>query len=226
MRKETGKETKTAKYQDFINFQPVVIKYLSEYQINLIMEHSIILNALKKKPLTVKEIHDLFYNNDEQKHSYSIKTIYRHLKKLEREELVMISGHRVTEGSRIPEKIFSRTARIFCPRMTEEELNIWLEVAAKEFGQNLSFLISEIFQLIDPEIDRLNKSLQELSDMHYRTIKEFYEETKQNERLADFYAKINHKDIQNLTNDAALLTTLLRHPEIFDLLKELTKSAS
>ena len=63
--------------------------------------------------MTTKEIHDLYIDDETKNHTYTIKTIYRYLEILEEIDLVKIGGHRITEGMRLAEKLYTRTANIF-----------------------------------------------------------------------------------------------------------------
>ena len=89
------------KYKDFIEHKPVVVKFLDQDDTELDNKHIRIIKALREKNMTAKEIHDLYTDEDTKKHTYTIKTIYRYLEKLEEANLIIVAGHRLTKGNRI-----------------------------------------------------------------------------------------------------------------------------
>ncbi|NPD90739.1 MAG: helix-turn-helix transcriptional regulator, partial [Asgard group archaeon] len=95
------------KFKDYIDYEPPVIKFLNGEQTKLAEEHLKIIKALRiNKHMTAKEIHDLYIDEETSKPTYTIKTIYRYLEKLEETDLVKISGHRMTEGKRLSEQLY------------------------------------------------------------------------------------------------------------------------
>ncbi|MHA1186221.1 MAG: hypothetical protein ACTSSK_04990 [Candidatus Heimdallarchaeota archaeon] len=108
------------KYKDFIEHEPEIVKFLDPKDTELANKHIRIIKALREKHMTVKEIHDLYIDQDTNKHTYTIKTIYRYLEKLEELNLIIVSGHRLTKGNRLPEKLYARTANIFFKSQEEK----------------------------------------------------------------------------------------------------------
>ncbi|MFX0092162.1 MAG: hypothetical protein ACFFBD_10410, partial [Candidatus Hodarchaeota archaeon] len=80
------KEESTKKYREFITFEPKAVKFLQKNEMNLVDEHHLIIKALRNKNMTVKEIHGLYYKSEKKAFEYNIKTIYRHLEKLDLEK--------------------------------------------------------------------------------------------------------------------------------------------
>ena len=73
--------------------------------------YSPILTALKKGPLTVRELEKAYEKlANEPK---SDKTLYRYLKFLEKAGLVAPAGQRVTVGKTATEALYARTAKLF-----------------------------------------------------------------------------------------------------------------
>jgi len=101
MDEEYPDDVQSKDYQDYITFKPQALIFLSDKGTDLVHEHSLIISGLRKRPMTVKEIHNLYYDIDNNKHTKAIKTIYRYLEKLEEEGLVTVAGHRITEGVRV-----------------------------------------------------------------------------------------------------------------------------
>ncbi|MHA1307742.1 MAG: hypothetical protein ACTSQN_10680, partial [Candidatus Heimdallarchaeota archaeon] len=108
------------KYKDFIEHEPEIVRFLNTEDTELTKKYIRIIKALREKHMTVKEIHDLYIDEETKKHTYTIKTIYRYLEKLEDADLIIVSGHRLTKGNRLPEKLYARTANIFFKSQEEK----------------------------------------------------------------------------------------------------------
>ena len=140
------------KYRDFITFQPEVVKFISMDTYKVIEKYYPIVKALRKRSMTVKEIHNLYTDSESQKHTLTIKTIYRYLEKLEDEEIVVVSGHRETKGSRQVEKLYSRTASIFFTEKGEDYLQKKLEYG-KEVSEKIHKILGEILEKSDVDLE-------------------------------------------------------------------------
>jgi Fe2+ or Zn2+ uptake regulation protein len=205
-------------YKDYIDFTPKVIKRINSQQYELVEKYMPIIRALREKPMTVKEIHDLYYNEKKGKHKYTIKTIYRYLDELEEEKLVTVAGHRVTEGSRVYEKLYTRTARIFFKEIDE---------AYKKHKENYyQHLISQLHTVFSILYDKPASSSEKLEEILLPFFKgshakgeELMNEIENNPKLAEFYSELSIDDINSLNLHAGLLMAFIEQPEILEQLR-------
>ncbi len=112
----TPEESKT---QDVLHFTPTLLKIIDSPQAIRLLEdpnYYIIIEILRKRPMTIREIEDAYSlraADHETVGSKSYNTIYRYLKALEKEGLVIPGGKRVEFGKTASETLFSRTAKLF-----------------------------------------------------------------------------------------------------------------
>lgn len=125
-----GTTSEGNKTQDVLHFTPELVKILDSPQAIRLLEdpdYYIIVEILRKRPMTIREIEDAYKlraSDHETVEPKSYNTIYRYIKALEKEGLVIPGGKRVEFGKTAAETLFSRTAKLFhfgCPPdMTEE----------------------------------------------------------------------------------------------------------
>ncbi|NHJ87536.1 MAG: hypothetical protein FK734_18895, partial [Asgard group archaeon] len=84
--------SKNKNTKDFIEKESEIIVNITPEQMKIANKYGIITSALREKPMTVKEIRDLYYDEENKKHQYSLKTIYRYIEKLEEASLVIVAG--------------------------------------------------------------------------------------------------------------------------------------
>lgn len=107
------------KTQDVLHFTPELVKIVDSPQAIRLLEdpdYYIIIEILRKRPMTIREIEDAYKlraADHETVESKSYNTIYRYIKALEKEGLVISSGKRVEFGKTAAETLFSRTAKLF-----------------------------------------------------------------------------------------------------------------
>ena len=113
-----------SKTQDILHFKPALVKIVDTPQAIRLLEdpdYYIIIEILRKRPMTIREIEDAYKlraADHETVESKSYNTIYRYIKALEKEGLVISGGKRVEFGKTAAETLFSRTAKLFhfgCP---------------------------------------------------------------------------------------------------------------
>lgn len=209
----------TQKYQDLITFKPHLIMDIDNEQRYLINQHYNIINGLRRKNLTVKELHGLYFVSDKSKHSKTLKTIYRYLDELEKNEIVSVAGQRMTVGSRITEKVYCLTAKYF--HDAELGLPWWQTEDAKDFTKTIGVILSEVLK--NPKFKEENsiKTIHQLcklsAELDYFNILEILENLRNKPDLEKIVADKNFDD-QTLITYASQLIVLLRN---FDLISQL-----
>lgn len=209
---------KSAKHQDFITFEPATFKFLSKKDMELVERHKKIIQALRQnKNMTVKEIHRL------EDYPYTIKTTYKHLENLENADLVRVSGHRMTQGSRQTEKLYSRTAYIFYPDPNEEELESKIE-SIRAYSENANIIMSELLEAPKAEKTAFFSFFSQIYELRSQTITEILEKTKTSQYVVDVLTKVDLHKLNKLNESVSILVVFLRHPQLFEQLQKLYKS--
>lgn len=205
-------------YQDYSNFTPEKLIFLSPEQEKLTEDHLIIIRNLRKQEMTAKEIHTLYYDEEENTHTKTLKTIYRYLEKLEKGGIVTITGHRITKGSRVAEKLYGRTAQVFIRKsavsgMCEEENNEYADILTK-------FMCTR-FGVENPDISSFKQFFLNFFKYLTEEFPEVFNSFSRNEEITEF---LTSNDIQkgNYVLDlTATFGTLVRHPELLEQLTNL-----
>ena len=211
---------KSTEIQDFITYKPEPIRFVTKKEKDLIYRHILIMHTLRNKPMSVKEIHKLYYDTNTKSYAYTIKTIYKHLEKLEKANLVKVSGHRMTQGSRQTEKLYSRSANIFVPRPEEKKIENNID-HVKKYSEFHNIIMSELLQ-----VPRVKKSdsfnfFRQLYELMYQTDVEILEKTKTNKSIVDISSQIDLDKLNIISESVCLLTVFLRHPHLFEQLQRL-----
>jgi DNA-binding PadR family transcriptional regulator len=218
MEKEYPDDVQSKDYQDYITFKPQALIFLSDKATDLVHEHSLIISGLRKRSMTVKEIHNLYYDINNNKHTKAIKTIYRYLEKLEEEGLVTVAGHRITEGVRVVEKLYSRTAKIFLSGAAETER---LAEEKEEHTKLLIKFITTLFKVRKPDQNALEQVFYQFLNIQLQMMSELYNFAKVDENLVDSFAKTDLNTLNLLTNLTASIGTFIREPKLLEQLKDL-----
>lgn len=209
----------TQTFQDLITFQPHLILDIDNEQRYLINQHYNIINGLRRKNLTVKELHALYYDPELNKHSKTLKTIYRYLDELEKSGIVSVAGQRMTIGSRITEKVYCLTAKYF--HDAELGLPWWQTDDAKEFTSTIGLILSEVLKnpkFKESESTGLIHQLCKLSaELDYFNILEILENLRNNPELGKVVSDKNFDD-QTLISYTSQLIVLMRN---YDLIRQL-----
>ena len=208
------------KFKDYIEYEPPVIKFLNGEQTKLAEEHLKIIKALRiNKHMTAKEIHDLYIDEETSKPTYTIKTIYRYLEKLEETDLVKISGHRMTEGKRLSEQLYTRTANIFFKAKKEE---VYPEFAEKRKAslKNLHIVLQQISD--SPVIDykEFESLITQMFDSEQEFNKSVVEVISKNKVLTELYGNMDIDNVNYINDLASTLLVLIKKP---DLIKKIQK---
>ncbi|MFW9993560.1 MAG: hypothetical protein ACFFD4_16060 [Candidatus Odinarchaeota archaeon] len=222
MSEKTKDETsdKSTAYQDFITYEPDPIKFISKEKMDLISKHSQIIRALRNKNMTVKEIHELYFDADTGKHTFTIKTIYKHLDRLEEANLVKVSGHRMTEGSRQTEKLYSRTGNLFYPDPNEERPEGDVE-GRKEYAESLNIILSELLEVPKADKDSFYDFYMLLREHKYQSTIEILEKVKTSKSTAEVFIRTDLEKVNKMNETISLLMVFLRHPEVLERLRDL-----
>jgi hypothetical protein len=174
---DLDKDTTQPNYQDMVTYTPAIILDINPEQRYLINQYYKIIDGLRKGNLTVKEIHQLYWEPRENKPTKTLKTIYRYLDILEENGIVAVAGQRMTIGSRITEKVYCLTAEYF--HDSELDLNFWDTGESEGFANKVGLLLSEILNnehFKDEESSKLLQDLLQLSsNLEYFNILEIIE---------------------------------------------------
>jgi len=167
----TSKDNKT---QDVLHFTPALVKIVDSPRAVRLLEdpdYYIIIEILRKRPMTIREIEDAYKlraADHETVESKSYNTIYRYIKALEKEGLVISGGKRIEFGKTAAETLFSRTAKLFHfgspPDMSKEGREfvdrilrglILVHGGSKETESCLRGVVNEISVTMNDEITKL-----------------------------------------------------------------------
>ena len=212
---------KTKKHKDFIEFEPEMVRFLDAEQTKVAAKYNPIIAALREnKFMTAKEIHDLYIDEDTNKHTYTIKTIYRYLEKLEELDLVKIGGHRITEGMRLTEKLYTRTANIFF-KAKKEEIHPDLLKHRKED-------LTRVFKVLEqvegkPKIDYelFEELLLKKMELEQKFNRKITEKIPDDKLLTEIYSSLHIDSVNYISDLAATILVISKHPEIFEKLSKL-----
>ena len=218
--KELPEKEKEKKYKDYTTFKPEIIKYINEEESELINKFRPIIRALRNKNMTVKEIHDLFRDPETGKHTLTRKTIYRYLEKLEEGGLVVISGHRETEGQRQIEKLYSRSASIFY-RDKDEQYMRSKECDSKKQAQLMATVIKEALEKPTINVEELGEILFQYTKQELKTNKKLISSLPSNKVLAELYSTTELDELNYVVSYALMFIILYQNPELYNKLKKI-----
>jgi Fe2+ or Zn2+ uptake regulation protein len=203
-------------YKDFITFTPDNVRFISRNTKELADKHYKIVKSLRKKPMTVKELHSLFYNKETRKYSRTRKTIYRYLDRLENAGIVTVVGHRITDGSRVAEKLYARTAKVFFM----ENIEITPELRKKEANTLMRFF-SKIFLVEKGKEESLSVLLNKFLEIQPKYIKRLFNQTKEDHELAELIAQTDIDTLQCLSDFTGTFAFFVTNSDIMDQIKDI-----
>jgi hypothetical protein len=169
--------------------------------------------------MTVKEIHAIY--RDPEGNKVTMKTIYQYLKKLTMENLIIEAGQRVTEGSRINEKIFTLSAMLFFPEDTGTSERWWESEEGKTEAETLNVLLSEIFQVSKIDTKDFYDFFSLFSEHESEIKKLFFDRTKKSNILAKQLGKIDSRNLKSTLITIWLFGVFIQEPELLSRLREL-----
>ncbi|MFW9830968.1 MAG: hypothetical protein ACFFD8_04275 [Candidatus Thorarchaeota archaeon] len=204
-------------YQDVITFKPERIKVIYDKKINQILydpNHSPIIRALRKGPMTVREIEEAYSKeakNSDELEAKSDKTIYRYLKVLEKANLVVPAGQRVVIGKTATETLFSRTAEVFMSGQTEAEY--WSCESGKDLVEKMARMLSRMLNDRKANVDCIIKFMNEFDILGNKSIVGLVEEA--DEEMIDLITSIDWAYKDKILNYVSMFGVALKNPEIF-----------
>ncbi len=206
-------------YEDYIIDKPDRFKLMPESVFSRAKEYGIIMEALARVNMTVKEIHNL-YSLPDGKYSKTLKTIYRYLDTLEQVGLVKLAGHRKTKGKRTLQKLYCRTAKVFFndDAAHKEE---WLNT---EKGHRfIDMLTALIWQLHGKEGD--SEAIRESVLAYFRAsqvhINEIIDKTMTDDRFSDTMDKYTLSEIKGALTFVSHIQAMLDSEETIEEMKKL-----
>ena len=199
--------------EDFITDTPDFVRTFDSSTMELIDEHISIIRALMEKPMSVKDIHELYWDGGKKKFSKTIKTVYRHMASLENAGVVKIAGHRKVKNIRIVEKLYCRTANIFHEKDSRSVR--WYQ---QEKGDALIAKIAEISQeYFNLEKNPITKNqLIGVLDVQNDVIASFLKEAEKNSTIAELMKKMDINDIKSTFSMLGTLDLIYNNKELLE----------
>lgn len=206
-------------YEDYIIDKPERFKLMPESVFSRAKEYGIIMDALARVNMTVKEVHDL-YSLPDGKHSKTLKTIYRYLDTLEQVGLVKLAGHRKTKGKRTLQKLYCRTAKVFF-NDDEAHKEKWLQT--DKGHRFIDMLTALIWQLHGKEGD--SEAIRESVLAYFRAsqvhINEIIDKTMTDDRFSDTMDKYTLYEIRGALTFVSHIQAMLDSEETIEEMKKL-----
>ncbi len=210
------KKNKNTETEDYYSFKPKALKFLTKEQMKIVGDYYIIMQALRKKCMTAKDIHNLYYDKEKKEHGYTIKTIYRYIEKLEKIGLIKEAGYRITKGTRISEKIYCRSANLFYEEV-EEGKQSWYELPeGKDFVKTLGILISELMENPDLDQNIFYEMFKDFALKKDKVILDVISKASKNPEIAELYAKLDIDYVNKLNIYLSFMITFMKEPEYLE----------
>ncbi|MFX1537955.1 MAG: hypothetical protein ACFFDI_27495, partial [Promethearchaeota archaeon] len=190
MKNEDKSKKKASEYCFYITYKPQNLKFVSKEELDLIKEHYLIISALRNTVMSVKDIHNLFRDHETGDHTYTLKTIYRHLEKLEAAGIVTAAGYREKKGTRSCEKVYCRTAKAFCPEIEEGELEWWELENVEKYAQIFRITLAELLHTSEPDEKSFTELFKKFNVLQTRAKKELFKKAENNAALADSLSQV------------------------------------
>ncbi|MHA2250925.1 MAG: hypothetical protein ACXAD7_11220 [Candidatus Kariarchaeaceae archaeon] len=214
----TSSNTSTKESIDRLTDTENIVKILNWEQWDMLQKFSPITSALKKAPMTVKEISSLY---PEVK---SLKTIYRYIDRLQESDIIKVLGYRETDGSRNPERLYGRNAKIFFVESLdskEDATKDWKEHKGMPFVKNVANVVGSALgiPINENKIQELHNVLQDYIYTEHRELIQLVSNIDSNERLLEIYDSIPLDNINTVNEYSLLIITFLKHPRFFEAFK-------
>ncbi|MFX0123982.1 MAG: hypothetical protein ACFFAE_10110 [Candidatus Hodarchaeota archaeon] len=221
MKNRNKSSIETSEYCFYITYKPQNVKFVSKEELDLIKENYLIISALRNTVMSVKDIHNLFQDHKTGKYTYTLKTIYRHLEKLEGAGIVTAAGYREKKGTRSCEKVYCRTAKIFYPEIEEEDLEWWELENGEQYAQIFRITLAELLQTPEPDKKSFNNVFKQLNMLQTKTKKELLNKARENTELANSLSQIDINKLNSIADLASILKVLLQDPDLLNELRNL-----
>jgi len=220
-----AKPKKTENFKDFLTYQTPPVKVVrSRKVIDLffIPNYYVILLALRKRPMTVRDLEQAF-KDEADKHAgfepKSDKSIYRYLKVLEDAELVVPAGQRVVDGKMVTETLFARTGQIFLLFYLKPDW--WLTKAGKNLAKRIGTLMIFLYGGKQPPVEELQQLFMEFEEKQQSVLEHL--STEGSKEVMDILATSPLEEHFRIESYVGFLTTFINHPELLERLKKLMK---
>ncbi|MBK5112178.1 MAG: hypothetical protein KGD59_07605 [Candidatus Heimdallarchaeota archaeon] len=210
------KKAKKPETEDYFSFKPEALKFLTKEEMRVVGDYYIIMQALRKKCMTVKDIHNLYYDKDKQMHGYTIKTIYRYIEKLEKVGLIKEAGYRITKGTNISEKIYCRAANLFYEEADDGKTSWYETPEGKGFVKSLGILFSEVLEKSDFDHKAFYELFKDFAILKDGVVLEVIGKASENPEIADLYSKLDIEYVNKLNIYLSFLVAFMKNPEFLD----------
>ncbi|MFW9904878.1 MAG: hypothetical protein ACFFFH_11140 [Candidatus Thorarchaeota archaeon] len=212
---------KVSEYCFYITYKPQNVKFVSKEELELIKEHYLIISVLRNTVMSVKDIHNLFQDQKTGDHAFTLKTIYRHLEKLETAGIVTAAGYREKKGTRSCEKVYCRTAKIFYPEIEEEDQEWWELENGERYAQIFRVTLAELLQTPEPDEASFNELFKQLNVLQTKTKKELFKKAGNNAELADSLSQIDINKLNSIADLASIIKVFLQDPDLLNRMQNL-----
>lgn len=214
---------KEPKYTDYVDFTQKAVDFLDAEQTELGVKYGEIIHALREQNMTAKELHYLYLDEDTGKYSCTLKTVYRHLEKLEKAGLVTVCGHRSTEGKSLTEKLYARTAKTFFKSMNERRDAEALKKRTTDI-EKLYTILSEVLDSDIIDYNEFSDILNLFFDYELDGFNLLAEKAPDSERLQRLYSEIDIKYVNYLNDFVARLLAFILNPELIEGIQKINKN--
>ncbi|MFX0062909.1 MAG: hypothetical protein ACFFC7_12085 [Candidatus Hermodarchaeota archaeon] len=209
-------------HKDFITFRPLPVKYIQQEEFEMARKYNPIIRALRNQTMTVKEIHS-FYRDPEKDRPVSIKTIYQILKRLEEKGLVAVAGRRMTEDSRLTEKLYAATAKVFFLDDIEANRECLESERGRLEAQILNNFMSEVFQVPEADSSVFYNYLCRLHEMRSEINTKLRERLNNSEKMPQYITKLSTEDFIELWRLLLMLGAFYKEPKLLENLQNMFK---
>ncbi|MFX1511741.1 MAG: hypothetical protein ACFFCQ_04080 [Promethearchaeota archaeon] len=199
-------------YQDVISKKPIPIKNISPDRDNetfrLLTDPNYfpIIKALRKRPMTMKELEEEYNKIAEEKKSN--KTLYRYLNTLKKAELVIPVGQRVVIGKTATETLYGRSAKVFL--LHEDYEGWWWSQEGEQLALKINLLVSKVLNTEEAPLECLQKFLTQLTTKNRVILDELVEK----EETAQLFLAEDLDEIVSIAKTVGRLSVLLKEPDM------------
>ncbi len=212
-----GKKEKIDKQKsDHQTFIPKPVKLLTKDQIKILDEHYNIVSALRGTNMTAKDMLELFYNKEKNEYEKDIRSIYRYIKILEKAELIKESGYRINEGTRLVEKLYSRTANIFYGAFEEGKDNWWDKETGKDWSLKLSTILGELFNNPGIDHEKFYEVFKIFAEIQDKGIYDILNKAVESKKVEDVYSTLHVEKVNKINYYVSIINAFLKKPELVD----------
>lgn len=219
------KATTQTDVQDVVTYTPDRIKIISDRKIIDIMRdpnHMPIIKALRKGPMTVRELEKSYAKeakDSEEVEAKSDKTIYRYLKVLEKAGVVVPAGQRVVIGKTATETLFSRSAEIFMTLATETDY--WDCDEGKDLVKKIAPMLSKVYGDRKIDVTCLTKFMNQLEKESSKQLLTLFEGA--DEEMVDLITSIDWHYKDKVLGYVSSFSIILNNPEFYEKLRSCFK---